>query len=97
MEWVDGYRVKLLSVKGLKAVVADFLAFRDAVDREISEMERAGAGGPVIEEYRMLRKSIASGTEMAGLFEKGDKVVPHRIEEKEKRLTVLRWEYGMLV
>ncbi len=97
MEWVDGYRVKPLSVKGLKAVVADFLAFRDAVDREISEMERAGAGGPVIEEYRMLRKSIASGTEMSGLFEKADKVVTHRIEEKEKRLTVLRWEYGVLV
>lgn len=97
MEWVDGYRVKPLSVKGLKAVVEDFLSFRETVDREISEVERTGAGGQVIEEYRTLRRSIASGTQMTGLFEMADEEITRCIQKKRKRLTVLQREYGVTV
>ncbi|MEI6841179.1 MAG: response regulator [Methanomicrobiales archaeon] len=97
MEWVDGYRVKPLSVKGLKAVVEDFLSFRETVDREISEVERTGAGGQVIEEYRTLRRSITSGTQMTGLFEMADEEITRCIQEKRKRLTALQREYGVTV
>lgn len=95
MEWVDGYRVKPLSVKGLKAVVNDFFACRDAVDREISQVKCKGAGEKVLAEYRGLRESIASGTAMVCLLEMADVEITNRIKEKEKRLKELQVEYGV--
>jgi DNA-binding response OmpR family regulator len=95
MEWVDDYRVKPLSVKGLKGVVTDFFASRAAIDREISQVECKGAGEKVLAEYRGLRRSIAAGTAMMCLLEMADVEITSRINEKEKRLKELQVEYGV--
>jgi DNA-binding response OmpR family regulator len=97
MEMIDDYRVKPLSVKGLKAIVTDFLTFRDAIDREISQVERGGASKQVLAEYRGLKRSVASGTTMVRLLETADEEISTRIKAKEKRLKELQGEYGVPV
>lgn len=95
MDMVDDYRIKPLGVKDLKALVVDFIAAQGRLDREIVQLEHAGAGEQVIKEYRGLRRSVTSAAVMTRLLEMSDDKINQCIQSREKRLMELRGEYSV--
>jgi len=95
IEWVDDYRIKPLTVKGLKGVVDGFMASRDTIDHEVLQSGLGGAGDQVQAEYRGLRRSVTSGTAMVRLLEIPDEEITRQIDAKKKRLKELQEEYGV--
>ena len=96
MDNIEDYAIKPLTIEGLTILVQNFFEEQESLARELAQAKSAGADAALLEEYRNLRRSIASGKTMQKVLGHQKDTIDEVLAEKDERLHVLRNKYGVM-
>jgi two-component system OmpR family response regulator len=93
MDYIEDYAIKPLTIEGLISLVQGFFQDQETLVRELAQAKSAGADAALLEEYRNLRRSIASGKTMQKVLGHQKDTIDKVLAERDERLHVLRNKY----
>ena len=96
MDKIENYAIKPVTIEGLSGLVQDFFLEQDTLNRELALAKEGGADAALLEEYRNLRRSIASGKTMQKVLGHQKDTIDKVLEEKADRLQALRNKYRVV-
>jgi DNA-binding response OmpR family regulator len=96
MDDIEDYAIKPVTIEGLLHLVQVFFQNQETLIRELAQAKSAGADAALLEEYRNLRRSIASGKTMQKVLGHKKDTIDKVLAEKADRLQVLRNKYRVV-
>ena len=96
MDNVEDYAIKPVTIEGLLSLVQVFFQNQETLIRELAQAKSAGADAALLEEYRILRRSIGSGKTMQKVLGHQKDTIDKVLAEMDERLRVLRTKYRVM-
>jgi len=96
MDNIEDYAIKPVTIEGLLSLVQVFFQNQETLIRELAQAKSAGADAALLEEYRILRRSIGSGKTMQKVLGHQKDTIDKVLAEMDERLRVLRTKYRVM-
>ena len=96
MDNIEDYAIKPVTIEGLLSLVQGFFQNQETLIRELAQAKSAGADAALLEEYRILRRSIGSGKTMQKVLGHQKDTIDKVLAEMDERLRVLRTKYRVM-
>ena len=96
MDNIEDYAIKPVTIEGLLSLVQVFFQNQETLIRELALAKSAGADAALLEEYRILRRSIGSGKTMQKVLGHQKDTIDKVLAEMDERLRVLRTKYRVM-
>ncbi len=93
MTEIDDYIVKPLTVSALTGLVNGFFSHKQVVDEEIALAKASGADESTLNEYRIIRRSLAVGIKMKSIIGQREEKTETALDILKERLTSLQRQY----